>query len=83
MTPTYATLASAVPPQSFWVALVDGNAQELGRVLPVLKQYDYVAFAGNQTVNVLPLACLRPVFQQRSFQLFRVLHDPDCPGQED
>ena len=83
MTPTYAALASAVPPQSFWVALVDGNAQELGRVLPVLKQYDYVAFAGNKTVNVLPLACLRPVFQQRSFQLFRVIHDPDCPGQED
>ncbi len=83
MTPPYAALATAVPPQSFWVALVDGNVQELGRVLAVLKQYDYVAFAANQTVNVLPFACLRPFFQQPSFQLFRVLHDPDCLGQED
>jgi len=75
---SYAALADAAPPQAFWVALTGGDNAEVTQLLPVLQQYDYVALTGGGPVDVPPNRCLAEFYWQPRFQIYAVLHDPDC-----
>ena len=48
------------------------------QLLPVLQQYDYVALTGGGPVDVPPNRCLAEFYRQPRFQIYAVLHDPDC-----
>jgi hypothetical protein len=75
---SYAALADAAPPQAFWVGLTGGDNAEMTQLLPVLQQYDYVALTGGGPVDVPPNRCLAEFYWQPRFQIYAVLHDPDC-----
>jgi len=48
------------------------------RLLPTLKQYDFVVFVDNRPIHVPPSRCLRPIFERASFQIFALLHELGC-----
>jgi hypothetical protein len=75
---SYAALADAAPPQAFWVALTGGDNAEMTQLLPLLQQYDYVALTGGGPVDLPPNRCLAEFYRQPRFQIYAVLHDPDC-----
>jgi hypothetical protein len=78
--PALAALAEAAHPQRLWAILVGGDAA--GRKpLPVpLEHYDFVAFTDYRPIHLPRGRCLAPFFVQPTFQIFRVVHDPDCAG---
>jgi hypothetical protein len=80
---SYAALADAAPPQLFWVALTGGDTAEIKQLLPVLQEYDYVVLTGGGPVDVPPNRCLAKVYRRPSFQIFAVLHDPDCASADE
>jgi len=75
---SYAALADVVPPQAFWAGLTGGGNAEMTQLLPVLQQYDYVALTGGGPIDVPPNRCLAEFYRQPSFQIYAVVHDPDC-----
>ncbi|MGC2202798.1 MAG: hypothetical protein WA633_22005 [Stellaceae bacterium] len=81
--PAYAALAEAASPQRFWAVLTGGEAMKTMQLLPVLQQYDYIVFTGRRPINVPPNHCIAAAFKQPSFQIFSVLHNPDCAGLTD
>ncbi len=80
--PRYAALSDMVTPQRFWTALTGGVTTEVTRLLPVLRQYDYVVLTGGGPVNAPRNRCLAPFFTRPTFQIFTVLHDTACAGAE-
>jgi hypothetical protein len=80
LSPPYAALAAAASPQQLWSALMDGDAAELLRLLPVLQRYDYVAITGGGPIDAPSGRCLRPFFSQPSFEIVAVIHGPGCAG---
>jgi hypothetical protein len=81
--PSSAALAAAAPPQLFWAGLTGGDTAEITRLLPVLQQYDYVALTGGGPIDVPPNRCLAEFYRQPSFQIFAVLHNPDCASTDE
>ena len=79
---SYAALADAAPPQAFWVGLTDSDNTVLSNLFPLLQQYDYVVFTGGGLVEVPANPCLGTFFRQATFQIFAVLHGPDCANTE-
>jgi hypothetical protein len=75
--PPFAALADAATPQRFWSVLVEGDTAEMA-LLRVLHQYDFIVVTGDGTVGLRPSICLGRFFQQPTFQIFKVLHDPGC-----
>jgi hypothetical protein len=75
--PPFAALAAAATPERLWSALVAGDRAEMA-LLPVLQQYDFVVMTGDGTVALRPSACFGQFFQQSTFQIVKVLHDPGC-----
>ena len=75
---SYAALADSAPPQLFWAGLTGNDIAEITQLLPVLQQYDYVVLTGGGPVDVPSNRCLAKFYRQPSFQIFAVLHDPDC-----
>jgi hypothetical protein len=75
---SYAELADSAPPQLFWAGLTGNDTAEMTQLLPVLQQYDYVVLTGGGPVDVPSNRCLAKFYRQPSFQIFAVLHDPDC-----
>jgi hypothetical protein len=80
--PFYAMLADAATPQLFWTGLTGGDNSTERYLLPVLHQYDYLVLTGGKPVDVPPNRCLAPFFQGSSFQIFAVLHGPNCAETE-
>lgn len=78
--PPYAALAAEARPQQLWDAFVGGDTAELARQPAALRHYDYVAFTDSRPVQVLPNRCLAAVFNKPRFQIFAVLHQPNCAG---
>jgi len=76
--PAYAALAEAATPQRLWTVSTSREATAMGQVLPVLQQYDYILLTGGRLVDVPFNRCLRRFSGQPSFQIFTVIHDPDC-----
>jgi hypothetical protein len=75
---SYAALADSAPPQLFWTGLTGNDTAEITLLLPVLQQYDYVVLTGGGPVDVPWNRCFAKFYRQPSFQIFAVLHDPDC-----
>jgi hypothetical protein len=44
----------------------------------VFQQYDFIVMTGDGTVALRPSACFKQFFQQPTFQIVKVLHDPGC-----
>jgi hypothetical protein len=82
MRPLYATLAAAAQPQQLWAAFVGNDAAGLERLLPLLEQYDYIVFTDHRPLRVPPSRCLRPEFEQPTFQIFAIVHMPNCASPE-
>lgn len=80
--PPYAALAEAAQPERLWAVFVGGDSVDLASAVSTLQQYDYIAFTDNRPVHVLANRCLRPVFEQPTFQIFSVLHEPNCTNPE-
>jgi hypothetical protein len=74
--PAFAALAEAAQPERLWAALTGGDAD-----LPAtLGRYDFVAFTDNRAIQVPPNPCLAPLFGRPTFQIFAVIHAPNCTG---
>jgi hypothetical protein len=80
--PPYAALAEAARPERLWAALADKDTAGLVGLTAVLQHYDYVALIDNLAVHVPPNRCLDPVFEQPTFQIFAVVHEPNCTNTE-
>ena len=74
---SHAALADTASPQLFWSVLTGGDIEGIPQLLPVLQEYDYVVLTG-RPVDVPSPRCLVKFYQQPSFQIFAVLHDPGC-----
>jgi hypothetical protein len=74
---SHAALADTASPQLFWSVLTGGDIAGITQLLPVLQEYDYVVLTG-RPVDVPSPRCLVKFYQQPSFQIFAVLHDPGC-----
>ena len=71
LTPRYAALAAATPPDRLWADFVVGAPPSDG-ARAILAQYDYVAFTGVRPFALADPRGLTPVFIAPRFQLFRV-----------
>ena len=78
--PAFAALAAATQPQRLWALLMSGQAADRGPLPAPLEHYDFLAFTDKRPIRVPPNRCLVPRFTQPTFQIFAVVHDPDCAG---
>jgi hypothetical protein len=80
--PPFAALAEAAPPPILWAALIGGSAAGHARPPIPLGDFDFVAFTDRRPFSVPSSPCLAPFFIQPTFQIFAVVHNPDCAGPE-
>lgn len=74
----YVRLAAAAQPERLWSAFVLDEPAGAAPLPAALQDYDYIAFTDNRPVSLRPGKCLKPVFKQQRFQIFAVVHAPDC-----
>jgi hypothetical protein len=81
--PPYDMLAETATTQDFWAVIIAGRDAAKTAGLPrALQQYDFVAVTGDETSDVPPTRCLRPLFKQPTFEIFTVLHNAACGSSE-
>ena len=78
--PPFASLAQEAQPQILWAALVDGSAADRARPPIPLGDFDFVALTDKRPIRVPSSPCLAPFFMQPTFQIFAVVHNPECAG---
>lgn len=76
--PPYASLAEAAQPEQLWAAFVAGDTAAMADCLAALQQYDYIVFTDNRLIHLARTQCLAPAFTRPTFQIFAILHRPDC-----
>jgi hypothetical protein len=76
--PPYAAVAEAAQPERLWAGFTGSDAAVGAHLLAVLEQYDYIAFIDNRPIHVQPSRCLETIFEQPTFQIFAIIHEPNC-----
>ncbi|MBV8455756.1 MAG: hypothetical protein JO122_03965, partial [Acetobacteraceae bacterium] len=80
--PGFAVLAAATQPQRLWKVIVEEGQTGRGHLPAALDQYDFIALTDRRPIPAVPNACLAPFFTRPTFQIFAIVHDPDCTGPE-
>jgi hypothetical protein len=78
--PGFAALAVAAQPQRLWEILVEGRQSSRGYLPAALDQYDFVVLTDRRPIQAVSRRCLTPFFTRPTFQIFAIIHDPDCTG---
>jgi hypothetical protein len=78
--PGFAELAAATQPQRLWQVLVDSREPGHTSLPAPLQHYDFVVLTDRRPIRVPSNRCLAPFFVQPTFQIFTIVHDPDCNG---
>lgn len=78
--PRWAALAAATQPPMLWAAFVAGERTAQERLAPLLHDYDFIVFVARQPFRVADERCLRPVFEQATFQIFAIAGDSGGAG---
>jgi hypothetical protein len=78
--PGFAELAAATQPQFLWQALVDNHEPTHTGLPAPLQHYDFVVLTDRRPIRMPSNRCLAPFFAQPTFQIFTIVHGPDCSG---
>jgi hypothetical protein len=77
LTPKYAALAAATPPDAIWRAFVVGSdaaaCAPAPKLISALRGYDYVIFVDRRIFRVCDTSLLQPEVRGRYLQVFRVM----------
>lgn len=77
LTPKYAALAAATPPDAIWQAFVVGAGAAAcapaSKLISALRGYDYVIFVDRRNFRVCDISLLQPIVDGPYVQVFRVM----------
>lgn len=77
LTPKYAALAAATPPDAIWQAFVVGTGAAAcapaSKLISALRGYDYVIFVDRRNFRVCDISFLQPMVDGPYVQVFRVM----------
>jgi hypothetical protein len=76
--PGFAALTEGAQPEILWAVLTSDSATDRLRPTIPLSKFDFVALTDTRPIRVPENPCLQPFFVQPTFQIFAVVHNPDC-----